>query len=111
MAGFIFHVGSTALCPHAGQVTVNIAGNPRVFVSNQPVATTSDVFTIAGCSFMVGQKPQPCITLKWLVPATRIKANGRPVILQDSVGLCQSAEQIPQGPPNVISTQTRVRGI
>jgi len=39
-----------------------------------------------------------------------VRVGGQPVILQNSTGLCQSAEQIPQGPPNVVMTQMRVRG-
>jgi hypothetical protein len=44
------------------------------------------------------------------VPATRVFVNGQPVILQTSTGLCQSAEQIPQGPPTIVATQPRVIG-
>jgi hypothetical protein len=32
-------------------------------------------------------------------------------LLKASTGLCLSAEQIPQGPPNVIMTQMRVKGV
>jgi hypothetical protein len=113
MPGFMLHVGATVLCTHAGTATA-ATSNPRVKVSGQPVVTLSDMHTVAGCPFQVptpgGPKPQPCVTVRWLVPATRVRAGGQPVLLQDSVGLCQSAEQIPQGPPNVVVTQVRVRG-
>jgi len=110
MPGFLFHVGAAAICPHGGQVTT-ISTNTRVLVSNQPVATVSDTFLVAGCVFTVGPKPQPCVKVQWLVPATRVLINGQPAILQDSVGLCQSADQIPAGPPTVITTQPRVKGM
>jgi len=110
MSGFLMHLGATAICPHGGQVMV-IPTNTRVLVSKQPVATMADLFTIAGCAFMVGTKPQPCIKIQWLVPALRVRVNGQQVILQSSSGLCQSAEQIPQGPPTVLITQTRVKGM
>lgn len=111
MPGFLVHVGAAAICPHGGQVTT-ISANTRVMVSNQPVATMSDTFLVAGCAFTVpGPKPQPCVKVQWLVPATRVLINGQPAILQDSVGLSQSAEQIPQGPPTVITTQPRVKGM
>lgn len=109
MSGPLYHLGGAAICPHAGQVSV-IASNARVLVSGQPVATMADTFLVAGCAFTVGTKPQPCLKVQWLVPATRVMVNGQPAILQTSSGLCQSAEQIPQGPPNVITTQTRVIG-
>lgn len=107
----LYQVGATAICPHGGQVTAS-PGNPRVKLTGQPATTVSDMFTVAGCTFTVpGPKPQPCISVKWLVPATRVKAGGAFVILQTSTGLCQSAEQAPQGPPNVTVTQMRVKGM
>jgi hypothetical protein len=106
---FLFHVGASAICPHAGQITT-ISSNVRVTVSGQPVATMADVYMVAGCPFTVGVKVQPCLKVQWLVPAMRVLVNGQPAILQSSSGLCQSAEQIPQGPPNVIATQVRVSG-
>ena len=106
----LYHVGATAMCPHAGNVQV-ITSNTRVFVSQQPVATFADTYPIAGCPFTVpGPKPQPCIKVQWLVPASRVFVNGQPVILKTSTGICQSAEQIPQGAPNVVMTQIRVKG-
>lgn len=110
MPGPLFHVGATAMCPHAGQVQV-ISSNTRVMVNGMPVATLGDTYVVAGCPFTVPPgKPQPCIKVQWLVPATRVFVNGQPAILQTSTGLCQSAEQIPQGPPVVTATQPRVIG-
>jgi hypothetical protein len=109
MPGFLMHAGATAICPHGGQVSV-IPSNARVLVGGQPVATLADTYLVAGCAFMVGPKPQPCIKVQWLVPATRVLVGGQPAILQDSTGLCLSPEQIPQGPPSVVMTQVRVRG-
>lgn len=110
MPGFLLHVGATANCPHGGQMST-ISSNTRVLVSGQPVATLSDNYLIAGCAFTVPvAKPQPCVKVLWLVPASRVMVGGKPVILQTSTGMCQSAEQIPQGAPTVIATQTRVSG-
>lgn len=108
MPGFLFHVGAAAMCPHGGQVTT-ISSNARVLVSGQPVATLADMYLVAGCAFTVPPaKPQPCVKVQWLTPATRVLVNGQPAILQTSAGLCQSAEQIPQGAPIVVTTQVRV---
>jgi uncharacterized Zn-binding protein involved in type VI secretion len=110
MPGFLLHVGATAICPHGGQVSI-ISTNTRVLVGGQPVATLADTYLVAGCAFTVpGPKPQPCVKVQWLAPAVRVLVGGQPAILQTSAGLCQSAEQIPQGPPSVIVTQVRVRG-
>jgi len=110
MPGPLFHVGATAICPHAGQVTT-ISTNVRELVNGLPVATLGDTSLVAGRPFTVPPgKPQPCIKIQWLVPAVRVLVNGQPAILQTSAGLCQSPEQIPQGPPTVIATQPRVIG-
>ena len=114
MPGFLVHVGASIQCPHAGQVSVTSA-NSRVRVSGQPVATLNDSYMVAGCPFQipigVGTKPQPCVTVRWLEPALRVRVNGQPAILNNSLGLCQSIEQIPQGPPMVATTQMRVKGL
>jgi hypothetical protein len=112
MGDNLFHVSAIATCPHqTGQIST-IVSSPRVKVSGQAVATLSDRYLIAGCAFTVPPgKPQPCIKVQWLVPAIRVKVNGSAVILQKSVGLCKSAEEIPQGPPSIKVTQQRVKGI
>lgn len=108
MGSNALHLGATILCPHGGQVQV-VPGNPRVKLSGQPAATMSDQFLIAGCPFTTPvPKPQPCVTVRWMVPAVRVKAGGQPLILQASTGLCLSAENIPAGPPNAVSFQVRV---
>ena len=113
MSGLLFHVGASAVCPHGGQVSV-VSSNARVRVGGQPVALVNDLYTVGGCPFQIPvgavTKPQPCVMVRWLVPASRVRVGGQPVILQTSTGICQSAEQIPQGPPNVVATQIRVRG-
>jgi hypothetical protein len=70
-----------------------------------------DSFLVAGCAFTVPPgKPQPCVKVQWMVPATRVRIGGQFAILQSSSGLCQSAEQIPGGPPSVVVSQLRVTG-
>lgn len=115
MPGFLLHVGATATCTHAAPATI-APSQPRVLVSGQPVATMASVIAVAGCPFQipfgVGTKPQPCVTVKWLMPSTRILVSGQPAALLPSPGpgpgVCLSPEQIPQGPPNVTVVQLRV---
>jgi hypothetical protein len=110
MPGPLLHVGAQAVCPHAaGQISA-VPASARVLVGGQPVVTVADQFLIAGCPFMAGTKPQPCMKVQWLVPAARVFVNGSPALLQTSVGLCLSADQIPAGPPSVIAVQPRVVG-
>jgi hypothetical protein len=109
MPGNLMHVGATVACPHGGQATVQ-PNQARVLVSGQPAATLASLYTIAGCAFTVGTKPQPCVTARWTSPSARITVNGSPVLLSTPPGICQSAEQIPQGPAVVSVVQMRVVG-
>jgi hypothetical protein len=108
MAGQMLTVGATLQCPHGAKVSI-VSENTRVMLGGQAAATFSDTYTIAGCPFTVGPKPQPCVRVQWLVPALRVLVNKKPVIVDNSTGLCMSAEQIPQGPPRVVATQVRVK--
>jgi hypothetical protein len=111
MPGPLYHVGATGICPHGGQITT-ISSNARVLVSGMPVATFADTSLVAGCVFTVPPgKPQPCVKVQWLTPATRVLVMGQPALLQISTGLCLSPEQIPQGPPSIVVNQARVIGM
>ena len=112
MPGFVLHVNAACQCTHAGPATI-IPAQPRVLVSGQPVATMTSQIMVAGCAFTVpGPKPQPCITIKWLMPSVRVLVLGQPAMLLPAPGagpgLCLSPEQIPQGPPIVSAVQLRV---
>lgn len=113
MPGFIVTIAASTICTHGATVTA-APGNARVRAGGAPVATLGDQFTVAGCPFQIpvgpGTKPQPCVTVRWIAPAVRVRAGGQPVILQTSSAICQSVEQIPQGPPTVVNTQLRVKG-
>ncbi len=108
MPGPVLHTGATANCPHGGVLNI-IAASPRVTVSGMPAAVLTDQGVVAGCAFTVPPtKPQPCVTTKWIVGATRVTANGVPLLINPCVALCLSAEQIPGGPPVITGSQTRV---
>jgi hypothetical protein len=112
MPGLLLHVNAAMTCPHGGPATIAPA-QPRVLVAAQPVATMAATTLIAGCVFTLPSgKPQPCVSVRWLMPATRVLVSGSPAMLQPSPGpgpgLCLSAEQIPQGPPLVTALQARV---
>jgi hypothetical protein len=112
MPGFLFHVNAGCSCTHGGPALITPT-QARVLVSGQPVATMNAPISVAGCVFTVpGPKPQPCITVRWLMPSTRVLVMGQPAMLVPAPGpgpgLCQSAEQIPQGPPLVSAVQARV---
>ncbi len=107
MPGPILHAGATLTCPHGGMITV-IAASPRVMVNGMPAAVLTDQGLVTGCAFVVGPKPQPCVTTKWILGATRVLANGQPLLIAPSVAFTQSIDQIPGGPPIVVQVQPRV---
>jgi|ERR1700677_119335 hypothetical protein len=107
MSGPLFHVGAVAMCPHGGQVTT-ISADAQVLVSGMPVALATDQFIVAGCTFMVGLEPQPCIQVQWMVPTVETLVTGQPAVTAASTGLCIAANGAPNGPAIVASTQLRV---
>jgi hypothetical protein len=110
MPGFLLHVKQLTQCPHSGQITTTTT-NTRVLMNGLAVATMSDVSTVAGCTFTVGQKVQPCIKVVWTGPSTKVFVNGQPVLLASSQATCQPAEQVPQGQPVQLALQQKVSGI
>ncbi|GLZ81517.1 hypothetical protein Afil01_63240 [Actinorhabdospora filicis] len=113
MPGPLLHVGATVSCPHGAPAQI-ISANTRVIVNGTPVAVLTDNTVVAGCPFQIpvgpGTKPSPCVKVQWVVGATRVLVNGQPALLMTSTGLCQSPEQLPQGPPVIAAAQTRVVG-
>ena len=112
MPGFILHTNAVVQCTHGIPAQIPPV-QPRVLVSGQPVATMASQILVAGCPFTVpGPKPQPCVTIKWLMPAARVLVMGQPALVQPAPGtgpgLCQSPDQIPNGPPLVSAVQPRV---
>ncbi|HEU4560846.1 MAG TPA: hypothetical protein VFS20_23545 [Longimicrobium sp.] len=102
--GMILHSGATVLCMHGGQATAT-APMPRVKVGGQPVATQPAPWTVAGCPFMTGTNPMPCVTAQWVTASLRVRAGGAPVLLSDSQAVCA-----PNGTGvNVVMTQMRVK--
>ena len=114
MPGFILNIASSVNCTHGAKATI-APGQPRVKIGGQFAAVLNDLTTVAGCPFQIpvgaGTKPQPCVKVQWTVPATRVKVNQQFVLVQSSTGLCQSAEQIPQGPPIIAATQVQVKAM
>lgn len=106
MPGFLLHVGAGVLCMHGGLATPT-SNAARVRVCGQPVTVQPDAYVVAGCPFVAGTTPMPCVTAQWVTAAVRVRAMGMPVLLQDSQAVC-----IPNGTGvNVVVTQVRVRGM
>ena len=104
MPGYIIHQGATVLCLHGGQSQATVP-NPRLKVAGQMSVQQANPWTVAGCPFMTGTNPMPCVTAQWVTAALRVKSSGQPLLLQDSQAVC-----VPNGTGvNVIVTQMRVK--
>jgi hypothetical protein len=105
MPGPLLHVGATVFCSHAGQAQPTIP-YPRVMVSGQPIVLQSTPYVVAGCTF-VPPAPGPCVTAQWVTGATRVFANGVPVLLLSNQAICA-----PTGTPLIPGiAQARVIGM
>ena len=117
MTGYLLHIGAVVRCTHAAPSAAT-PSTPRVFVSGQPVATVSNVWSVTGCPFQIpvgaGTVPQPCIRVQWAMLSARVLVGGSPALLQPGpgtgAGTCLNAEQAPQGVPVVNEMQLRAAG-
>lgn len=73
------------------------------------MATSADTFIVAGCTFQVSGVASPCLSVKWIVTDTRVKVGGTLTLSTASKGLCLNVGQAPQGPVNIVNTQTKVK--
>lgn len=99
---------STMMCPHGG--TVMATPGATQAQAGAPVLRGSDTFSIAGCAFVIGTAPNPCVSVNWVQTATRVSHGGDLVLNEASVGLCVSAAQAPQGAVIIAATQPLVSG-
>ncbi|HEY2858172.1 MAG TPA: hypothetical protein VGJ21_07130 [Terracidiphilus sp.] len=99
---------STMMCPHGGTVTA-VPGQSQA-TAGAPILRMSDTCTIAGCAFVIGVVPSPCVTVQWVQAATRVQA-GDFALNEASVGLCLAATQAPQGSVLIQNTQPSVSGL
>lgn len=95
-------------CPHAAPGTV-VTATAKVQIDMAFPLVLGDKGTITGCPFTVPNgKPQPCVTALLTKAATKVLAENKPVLLFNPADICQSAEQIPQGPVGWTSIQQKV---
>lgn len=107
MSGFLTP-SSTMMCPHGGQVQA-VSSNTQVTIQGQPILRSTDTFIIAGCAFVIGVVPSPCVTVQWVQTALRSTISD-PTLTLSSIGLCQAATMAVQGPVVIASTQPSVTG-
>jgi len=101
MPGKVLTTASTVQCPHGGQASLSTA-NSKASTMAGKILLESDIHTIAGCAFMIGTKPSPCLRIEWKAGAVKVKVNQTAVLVESSVGLCYSPEGAPQGPATIV---------
>ena len=100
MPGFLLSSDSFVSCKHAGQARPTVT-NPRVKVSGQPIVTQPILYRVTNCTLN-----QPCLTAQWSTAATRVRAAGFPVLLNDSAAICAPT----RAGLDIRRTQTRAKG-
>lgn len=105
MMGYLLTKDATVQCQHGGQAQPTTT-EPRVKIDGQAIVTKPSLYSISACSYVQVNTPSPCVTAQWNSAATRIKAGGVPVLLQESQAICT-----PNGTGvNIVMTQRRVSG-
>src|SRR4051812_27896459 len=105
MASPLLNTQSVIICPHGGMVThVSLSGTSYRVDGRRPMLQ-GDEFSIVGCSNNYG-RPSPCVRVQWVTASNMLIVKGQPALTSQSVGLCQSAEGVTQGPAIISNTQT-----
>lgn len=101
---------STLMCPHGGTVSAATA-DTAVSTAQGNIVLQTDTFTVAGCPFVIGPSPHPCVQVQWVSAATKSLVTNNPPLLDSSTGLCIAADGAPQGSVLVVVTQQQVTGV
>ncbi len=109
MPGLVLSAGAVLTCAHGGQVKI-VPAQVRAAVSGTPICTAADTFTVVRCP---GVNGVVCTTLTWQNTATRVTANGVPVLAQapPPAGPVPGGALVAGPPPNaplVTAMQLRV---
>lgn len=111
MAGRMLTTQTTMQCPHGGQVQATSSNSKVSAGSGAYVLRMSDTCTISGCPFQIpapsGTIPSPCVRVQWTVADMRVTVDQQQTLSEGSVGMCFSAQQVPQGPVVVVNTQMK----
>lgn len=107
MGDAVLTTSATITCPHGGQGSIP-SPNQNAAKASSAICTKDDEVKIAGCSFMIGNTPSPCMSVEWRTSSTACTAGGTEILTISSVGLCMSSSKAPQGPVNLSPGQTSV---
>lgn len=105
----LLNTSSIMMCPHGGTVSA-ISSNTRAMANGDPILRASDTFIIAGCPFVIGIVPHPCVQVQWVQPDTMSQVLSDFTLSEQSVGLCVAPDMAVQGTVLVTFTQPLVSG-
>jgi hypothetical protein len=108
MPGPFLTTAANILCTHGGKAIL-VTANAQARAGGQ-VLLESDVHAVAGCPFVSGVTPMPCVRIEWTAGAGSVKIGGTKALVQSSVGKCLNAASAPQGVAIVVPGQFRARG-
>ncbi len=106
----LLNVSSMMMCPHGGTVSV-ITANTQVMAAGDPCILATDTYLVAGCPFVVGIIPHPCVQVQWVQPDSASQVSGSFTLSEESVGLCIAADAAVQGTVLIMMTQPSVSGM
>ncbi|OQX17039.1 MAG: hypothetical protein BWK76_10875 [Desulfobulbaceae bacterium A2] len=106
MAGQQLTTASTVLCPHGG-VAQLVTANTAVSADHAAVLLESDIHSVSGCPFMVGNTSSPCVRITWSAGSARALINGTASLLTSSIGQCCNAAGVSQGVAIIGNTQMK----
>jgi uncharacterized Zn-binding protein involved in type VI secretion len=100
----VLSTAAVLTCAHGGPAQP-LAGQSRVMIGGQPVATLATTYAIAFCPLPPAPAgPGPCRIGRFITAASRVTVQGQPVLLQSGASICT-----PGGAPlQVLTTQQRV---
>lgn len=107
-AGFVLTKRSVILCPHGGMIVHAPMSFSGELVNGEIPLLINDVYTVVGCPNSMGGSLSPCMTVIWTSASTSYLINGVPVLIHTSIGICQNASGVPEGPAIIASFQTTV---
>lgn len=108
MGALLLNSKSVMICPHGGIVMHTPTTYSSYRVDGRLPLFFTDVFMIVGCPHFT-YAPSPCHRVVWLNPTVNLLVKGIPLLTLNSVGLCQTAAGVPQGPVTIAYTQTGQR--
>jgi hypothetical protein len=105
MPGPILTTASRIQCPHGGQAVLQTK-NTHTSAGATALLET-DIHTVTGCTFTVGTKYSPCLTIEWSAGAGAVTIDGTAVLVKSSIGKCKNDGGLVQGIAVITLTQQK----